>query len=305
MSKYDSDDQQIPVRQTALINHYSKINMLKNHCRFCRNIISLFVVIIASGCSTLPPDSDEIKNVNNEATEKITYTRDELLGRATVERNLGNYAKAIEILAPIAESGDAIAQFILGNIFDVDTSNNEHEAIKWYRKSAKQGLAEAQNALGVMYAIGNGVTRDDKIAVNWYLKAAEQGYAEAQFNLGSRYERGLGVDQDYATARAWYAKAVSSNHPKSIHNLAILYVAGRGGEKDTALAMELFLKAAKFGSPDSHYEIGVLYNKGIGVPKDQQIAAQWFLSGAKLGSAHAQVALGNLFWYGEGLEKNL
>ena len=35
-----------------------------------------------------------------------------------------------------------------------------------------------------MYRNGQGVTQDNAEAVKWYRKAAEQGYAAAQFNLG-------------------------------------------------------------------------------------------------------------------------
>ena len=50
--------------------------------------------------------------------------------------------------------------------------------------AAEQGLAMAQYNLGVMYAKGEGVTQDNEQAVAWYRKAAEQGEAIAQNNLG-------------------------------------------------------------------------------------------------------------------------
>ncbi len=46
----------------------------------------------------------------------------------------------------------------------------------------------AQYNLGVMYANGQGVPKDEKQAVVWYRKAAEQGYADAQHNLGLMQE---------------------------------------------------------------------------------------------------------------------
>ena len=66
-------------------------------------------------------------------------------------------------------------------------------AVKWFRKAAEQGGADAQFFLGVMYAKGEGVLEDDAEAVKWYRKAAEQGYAGAQFNLGRMYANGDGV----------------------------------------------------------------------------------------------------------------
>jgi len=55
---------------------------------------------------------------------------------------------------------------------------------EWTPLAAKQGDAEAQFNLGVMYHNGHGVSQDDKTAAKWFRLAAEQGDAAAQFNLG-------------------------------------------------------------------------------------------------------------------------
>lgn len=74
---------------------------------------------------------------------------------------------------------------------------------------ANQGLAAAQNNLGVMYADGESVRQDYAQAVEWYVKAANQGLAAAQYNLGSKYHMGEGVRQNYAKAAEWYTKAAN------------------------------------------------------------------------------------------------
>ena len=51
----------------------------------------------------------------------------------------------------------------------------------------EQGDASAQAFLGLMYARGWIVTRDDAEAVRWYRLAAEQGDAGAQYGLGTMY----------------------------------------------------------------------------------------------------------------------
>ena len=84
---------------------------------------------------------------------------------------------------------------------------DDKEAVKWYRKSAEQGFADAQNNLGAMYLNGSGVLKDDKEAVKWYRKAAEQGLADAQYNLSVSYGRGIGVTQDLSKAKYWIQKA--------------------------------------------------------------------------------------------------
>ncbi len=49
---------------------------------------------------------------------------------------------------------------------------------------AEQGMAAAQYNLALMYDNGEGVPENDAEAVKWYRKAADQGNAEAQSNLG-------------------------------------------------------------------------------------------------------------------------
>ncbi len=76
-------------------------------------------------------------------------------------------------------------------------------ALREFRPLAEQGDADAQYNLGLMYDEGRGVPEDDAEAVKWYRKAAEQGDAEAQFNLGFMYGQGHGVAQDYVQAHMW------------------------------------------------------------------------------------------------------
>ncbi len=76
-------------------------------------------------------------------------------------------------------------------------------ALKEWRPLAEQGDANAQFNLGSMYEYGDGVPQDDTEAVRWYRLAADQGYAKAQSNLGLMYEYGEGVPQDDVQARMW------------------------------------------------------------------------------------------------------
>jgi len=45
--------------------------------------------------------------------------------------------------------------------------------------------------------------------VKWYRKAAEHGHANAQYNLGNAYCQGQGVPQDYVQAHMWMDLAAS------------------------------------------------------------------------------------------------
>lgn len=59
-------------------------------------------------------------------------------------------------------------------------SQDDKQAVVWYRKSAEQGNQFAQYILAIMYIKGKGVAQDYKQAAIWFRKAAEQGYVEAR-----------------------------------------------------------------------------------------------------------------------------
>ena len=60
-----------------------------------------------------------------------------------------------------------------------------------------------------MYDNGEGVPQDYAEAVRWYRRAAKQGNASAQNNLGLMYEGGNGVAQNFVQAHKWFNLAAS------------------------------------------------------------------------------------------------
>ena len=63
------------------------------------------------------------------------------------------------------------------------------EALKWYRLSAEQGNASAQNNLGLMHAFGQGVRQDNVQAMMWFNISAAQGNPDAIKNRDGITER--------------------------------------------------------------------------------------------------------------------
>src|SRR5215471_4551507 len=80
-------------------------------------------------------------------------------------------------------------------------------ALREWLPLAQQGDADAQYNLGLMYFNGQGVLQDYGQAMQWSRRAADQGVAPAQYNLGFMYANGQGVPQDYAEALRWYRRA--------------------------------------------------------------------------------------------------
>ncbi len=93
----------------------------------------------------------------------------------------GDYDAAYEEWLPLAELGDAEAQYNLGVMYDEGAGRERDLAMaaKWYREAAEQGFVDAQTNLGMMYTGGHGVSRDPDAARQWLQKAADQGDAEA------------------------------------------------------------------------------------------------------------------------------
>jgi TPR repeat protein len=102
----------------------------------------------------------------------------------------GDYSAAYNEWLPLAELGDAEAQYNLGVMFDEGAGMEQDlaAAAKWYRKAAEQGFVDAQTNLGIMYYHGQGVSRDLAEAARWFRQAASQGDSEAAKyleNIGS------------------------------------------------------------------------------------------------------------------------
>lgn len=129
---------------------------------------------------------------------------------ATAQR--GDYSTANWLLRPLADRGDAVAQFDLGFMYDTGhgVMQDYGEAMRWYRLAAKQGNALAQYSLGFMYANGHGVPQGYAEAAKWYLLSAEQGYAWAQFYLGFFLANGQGEPKNLILAHMWLSLAAAS-----------------------------------------------------------------------------------------------
>ena len=118
----------------------------------------------------------------------------------------GDYATALREWQPLAKRGHAAAQYNLGLLYanGQGVSKDDAQAQQWYEKAAAQGHADAQVNLGILYDYGRGVAQDYKKAVYWYRLSAKQGNELAQRQLGLMFERGDGVPQDYVQAYMWY-----------------------------------------------------------------------------------------------------
>ncbi len=228
-----------------------------------------------------------------ETMETDGAVRQYNMGVVSMERE--EYENAVRYFRKAAEQGHAQAQNNLGVCYanGKGVEKDVYEAVKWYRKAAEQRYVLAQYNLGVCYENGKGVEKDVYEAVKWYRKAAEQKYASAQFNLGGCYANGAGVEKDMDKAVKWYRKAAEQKCAPAQNNLGVCYKNGKGVEKDVYEAVKWYRKAAEQGDAQAQFNLGVCYISGAGVVPNKQEAMKWIRKAAEQGHPQAKEILEN------------
>jgi uncharacterized protein len=119
----------------------------------------------------------------------------------------GDYAMALREWQPLADQGNTVAEYNVGLLYanGQGVPKDDAQARQWYEKAAVKGHADAQVDLGILFVYGRGVPQDYKMAVYWLRLSANQGNDLAQRKLGLMFERGDGVLQDYVRAYMWYS----------------------------------------------------------------------------------------------------
>ncbi len=113
----------------------------------------------------------------------------------------------------------------IGQARDLMEANRFKEAYEQLWPAARSGNADAEELIGVMYALGLGVERDDERAFEWYLRAALKGHPGAQSGVGWYYEIGRGLPApDLTRALMWYT------------------LSSIGGDPDAAISLEEVVK---------------------------------------------------------------
>lgn len=161
-----------------------------------------------------------------------------------------DYAGAVAVWRPLAESGDPDAQFNLGQAYRLGrgVTTNLAASKTWFERAARQGHVDAETTLGLLL-FQNG---DQAAGLGWLKKAADQGEARALLVYGTALVNGDGVTQDPARGYAYVSRAAAQGLQPAKQTLAdldnLIPVADR--KKGAALARQL-AKAAPVTKPKS------------------------------------------------------
>ena len=210
--------------------------------------------------------------------------------------------KALEIITPLADKGNAVAIRLLGKYYYYDKDDND-KALELYLKAADGGDAEAMTEAADIYFYQDNYEEYKRLL----LKASELNYADAESKLGYLYQHlddfDLG-DPDLPQALQWYKRASEHGDSTATCHVGEMYLNGERTIKDEYEAYNWFKKAMDNGSVYGMYLCGRCYMNGTGVAQDKKKGIELYTEAAEY-DEDAQCALGICYLEGDGVKKDL
>ena len=216
--------------------------------------------------------------------------------------NADDLRKAFELLGAASSMGHALAQDILGNMYeDGDGAPLDiNTAVGLYRRSAEQDCPQGMYDLALLHLDGHGVETDEARAFKLIEKAVEiGGDPEHMFMLSVLYLHGRGVEQDSEKALSLLRAASREGSVDAKANLGAMHLAGDQVPRDLPLAFRLLSEAASEEDCSAMCNLGLMYETGAHVGKDIQAALLQYRRAADLGYPPAYYHLGVLAGSGE------
>jgi hypothetical protein len=101
-----------------------------------------------------------------------------------------------------------------------ETKSIMKEVARLYQQAAELGHAGAQCELGILYGIGSGILKDEKLEVYWHRKGAEQGNKDCLIFMGNHYKCGKDLlPRDYTQAIHYYTLAEHTQGIEDVQRL--------------------------------------------------------------------------------------
>ena len=174
---------------------------------------------------------------------------------------------------------------------ELHEKKNAVRACVLYREAGVLGHVGAQNQLGLCFASGQGMPKDEVEAYNWFRRAAEGGNAVGQFNLAQAFATGSGIARHDQSAVHWATKSAEQGYPKGQCRLGLFHRDGEGVKANAAEAAKLFRQGADKGDEWCMALLAEAYEKGTGVAKDARQARLWYERAAAKGYEPAKARL--------------
>jgi len=212
-----------------------------------------------------------------------------------------DFRAAIAEFTPLADAGDARAQYHLGLMLlnGLGTTRDEVKAADYLGRAAVQNHTQAQGLVGLLYLQGRGVPRDEAKGADLVRRAADDGLATAQYAMGQLVAEGrAGFPKDPGVAAQWFKAAADQRYVPAYCWLGEL--ADR--EKNAAEAVAWWRKGAANGDRSCQFLLGRAYLEGKGgLPRDASEALAWIRRAANQRLPAAQAALAAAYERGTGV----
>ena len=160
----------------------------------------------------------------------------------------------------------------------------------------------ARRNLGLLYATGNGVKRDDRLASVHLGFAAQDPVSpdtQAVLLMARRYEAGLGVAIDRSRAAGLWEVAAVMGVKEAFPVVAARYAEGDGRRKNDSAATLWYTRAAEAGDVPSMTRLAENLARGRGIKRDENKSAAWFSKAAEREDAEAQFQLALMLFKGK------
>lgn len=235
---------------------------------------------------------------------------------AALEKGLGvakDENKAIILYMQAATKGAHEAYLCAANLHEKQAKDQVQELLKFLKKGAEEGNAEAQYQLAKCYEKGKGVTKNFGEAFDWYMKASVQDHAEANYKVGKLKARACGQEDKSKMAPSDYTRkarklgsakaiiqmeadhrkpkelarlevAASLQNPKALFLLGIYSITGTIYSQNTEKGVRLLKKAYESGMIEACIPLHHCYLYGVGVEANKEEAQTWLMRGVKHGN---------------------
>lgn len=169
------------------------------------------------------------------------------LEEAIAAYDAGDYEKAYALFLPLAEAGDAEAQYSIGFMLarGEGVPENEADGIVWLEKAVAQGHVKASFIIGLLYTNGSQTPENRELAVLYFERAARRCHSDAAAALGIELliEKTPPGQKVEAFAWLYVSLAWGSLDGQSSLGAAYLYcgkdIADRGKERAKSIEAEL------------------------------------------------------------------
>ncbi len=173
------------------------------------------------------------------------------LSDALTAFNIKRYDQALSEFSYLSDEGDPIASFYLGKMYaeGLGVEKDKQRAIEYYQKSDDAYNIDASYELAEIL-LKDAKDREDEnflMGLKYLKRSAYAGQADALTQLGEFYEKGEWVDKDLKSAFGFYLMGALKGNARSQYYVARLYFAGKGVTQDYENGLKWLTRSARQG----------------------------------------------------------